>query len=97
MILSKNFSTRAAGVYMAAIIFFTGCSTPKDLGPGPASADFGNGKKVNVAVFPVSNLSGTPAPLQDLRQALTDSLIHQGFNILDREVLEKILARHRIR
>jgi TolB-like protein len=97
MILSKNFSTRAAGAFIAAIIFFAGCTAQKEPVSGPASAPFGNGKKVNVAVLPVSNLSGTPAPLQDLRQALTDRLIHQGLNIIDGEVLEKILARHRIR
>jgi TolB-like protein len=82
---------------MAAIMFFSGCAAHQDPVSGQASVAFGNEKKVTVAVFPVSNLSATPAPLQDLRQALTDRLIHQGFTILDREVLEKILARHRIR
>jgi len=97
MILSKNFSTSAAVVFFAILVFFPGCAAQKDPVAGQASAAIGNGKKVSVAVFPVSNLSGTPAPLQDLRQALTDSLTQQGFNILDEEVLEKILARHRLR
>jgi hypothetical protein len=54
-------------------------------------------KDILIAVFPVDNLSGQPAPLNDIRQSLLDSLEQKGLNILDKEVLESFMARHRMR
>lgn len=50
-----------------------------------------------IAVLPVSNLSVTPAPLEDIRRSLTDDFKRQDFNVLPEEVLERFLAKHRIR
>jgi hypothetical protein len=40
-------------------------------------------KKIHVAVFPVENLSGTKAPLEDIRQSLILRLKEQGINIIE--------------
>jgi hypothetical protein len=48
-------------------------------------------------MFPVENLSGTAAPLEEIRQALIERLNKQGFEVLGEENLEKFMAKHRIR
>ncbi|MCJ7540350.1 MAG: hypothetical protein MUO88_11880 [Desulfobacterales bacterium] len=50
-----------------------------------------------IAVLPFYNLSGTKAPLQDIRRSLINSLKDAGLNILDDNVLEEFITRHRIR
>jgi TolB-like protein len=54
-------------------------------------------ERFSIAVLPVENLSGTMAPLKDIRAVLIKRLKAQGFHILDDESLEKFMARNRIR
>ena len=54
-------------------------------------------KKLLTAALPFTNLSGTPAPLEDIRHLLINSFKQQGLNIVDEEVVERFLTRHRIR
>ena len=51
----------------------------------------------SVAVFPIENLSGTMAPLKDIRGLYISQLKRRGFHILEEETLEKFMARNRIR
>jgi TolB-like protein len=53
--------------------------------------------KFSIAVFPVENLSGTMAPLRDIRGLYISQLKRRGFHILDEETLEKFMTRNRIR
>jgi TolB-like protein len=50
-----------------------------------------------VAVFPFDNLSGTPAPLGDMKQLLIESLAKKGIQTIAHDVLETCMAEHRIR
>ena len=50
-----------------------------------------------IAVFPVENLSGRPAPLADVRGLLTARLGAYGLRVLDEAALERAVARHRVR
>lgn len=54
-------------------------------------------EKFSIAVLPVENLSGTMAPLKDIRELFIKRLKAHGFQILDDESLEKFMARNRIR
>ncbi len=54
-------------------------------------------EKFSIAVLPVENLSGTMAPVQDIRALFIKRLKAQGFRILDDESLEKFMTRNRIR
>src|SRR3989338_6752059 len=56
-----------------------------------------NAKNLHIAVLPVENLSGTTAPLKEIRQSITDRLKTHGLNIIDDKVLEGFMARHRVR
>ena len=51
----------------------------------------------HIAVFPVQNLSGTAAPLKEIRQAIIEKLRKQGLPILEEEALEKFMMKYRIR
>lgn len=50
-----------------------------------------------LAVYPVENLSGTPAPVREIRTAFMTHLRSSGVEILDDESLEKFMAKHRVR
>jgi hypothetical protein len=50
-----------------------------------------------VAVFPVENLSGKPAPTDALRDQLIEGLRDRGLLILDDATLDAIVTRHRVR
>ena len=50
-----------------------------------------------IGVLPVENLSGTAAPLRDIRKVLIEGLKARGFKVLEEELLEKFMARHRLR
>ncbi len=53
--------------------------------------------KFSIAVFPVENLSGTMAPLRDIRELYISQLKRHGLHILEEETLEKFMTRNRIR
>jgi hypothetical protein len=50
-----------------------------------------------VAVFPVDNLSGSSAPLEEIRRSLIEGLTHHGVPVLDDATLERVVAQHRLR
>ena len=98
MILSPNFFNRLVLILVTVLIFLSGCSTVND----PVIRVTTNESPVIdktplIAVLPFYNLSGTKAPLQDIRRSLINSLKDAGLNILDDNVLEEFITRHRIR
>jgi TolB-like protein len=50
-----------------------------------------------VAVLPVENLSGAPAPLTDIHEQLRGSLRRAGIRLLSDPMLEEFMTRHRLR
>jgi hypothetical protein len=79
---------------LAALLFLPGCSSSKGALKGDLST---SGEKYRVAVFPFQNLTGTPVPIKEIRRSLINRLEANGFEILDDEVLEKFMAKYRIR
>ena len=53
--------------------------------------------KYRIAVFPIENLSGSKAPLKELRQELTEKVKAAGFDLVSESSLNQFMARHRIR
>jgi TolB-like protein len=51
----------------------------------------------HIAVLPIVNVSGQPAPAKEMRQKLIEWLVAEGAEVLDDQSLEKFMARHRIR
>jgi len=50
-----------------------------------------------IAVLPIENLSGSPAPLDELHEGLVLELRRAGLPVLDGAALEAFMARHRMR
>ena len=93
MILSANFLSKAF-LFFLALLIFPGVASSQEIGRKDSP---GSGRNSNIAIFPVENLSGTAAPLKEIRQAFVEELKKQGIHILQEESLERFMARHRIR
>lgn len=61
------------------------------------STGSGEGNSDLIAVLPLENLSGSPAPLRELRKLLLDRLRQKGIGVVEEEDLERFMARHRLR
>jgi TolB-like protein len=83
-----------AVILLAFLLFLPSCSSSMGALKGGLST---LGEKYRVAVFPFQNLSGTPIPIKEIRQSFINSLEAKGFEILDDGILEKFMAKHRIR
>lgn len=94
MTLSIDFSSKLVIIFFAILICLSGFAT---IGESVISDSHTVEKKIHIAVLPVENLSGTAAPIKNIRQSLINKLKKQGLNVLDEEVLERFMARHRIR
>jgi TolB-like protein len=93
MILSTNFLSKGF-VFFLALLIFPGLPNAEETGRNGSPQ---SGTNSNIAIFPVENLSGTPAPLKEIRQGFIEELQKQGIHVLKDESFEKFMARHRIR
>jgi hypothetical protein len=94
MILSKSFFRSCLLILLSGLLVITGCARPTSTRQGD---DIGGKEHIRIAVFPILNLSGTPAPLNDLRQLLVKGLTDSGIGILEEETLQGYMTRHRLR
>jgi len=83
-----------AAILLMFLVILSGCAYPKGTVRGGAQA---RAKKFQIAVFPVENLSGTLSPLKEIRQSAIDRLRAEGFPVLEEGILDKFMARHRVR
>ena len=93
MILSTSFLSKVSVLLFAGVYCLSGCASNhvgvnEDLHPHEG--------KLTIAVFPIQNLSGTKAP-RGIRESLINLLRMRGFDVLEDETLEKLMAQHRIR
>jgi hypothetical protein len=84
---SSSSRSRRSGTLVAACLL--ACAAAR---PAPAPALPGK-----VAVLPLSNLSGGPAPLKELRALLDQALRDRGVTLVPNAEVEEFLARHRLR
>ncbi len=99
MIFSINFLNKAFILFFAGLFCLSGCARINK----PVAAliltknpDAGI-NTFHIAVLPVQNLSGAAAPVKDIRQSLIDNFKKQGCDIIEEEILERFMARHRVR
>jgi len=89
-----GFSRKVAAFLLAGLFFFSGLANAKEMSKESSLSSQG---KFSIAIFPVENLSGTMAPLKEIRQVFIERLREQRLHILEEEALEKFMAKHRIR
>jgi TolB-like protein len=83
---------RGAILLFAFIIFLSGCAAKKEtLNTSPQKPRF------PIVVYPVENLSGTKAPIREIRQLFIEKLNQVGFEVLGEDALEKFMEKNRIR
>jgi len=97
MILSTNFSIKKLRIFFLIFITLSGCQLATHQKLGVTENTPAVKKRLLTAVLPIANLSGTPAPLEDLRHLLINSFKQHGLNIVDEEIVERFVVRHRIR
>jgi TolB-like protein len=86
--LSKGF------IFFLALLIFPGFSNAEGVDRNGSTQ---SGTDPKIAVFPIENLSGTAAPLGEIRQAFVEGMRKQGIAVLEDDTFEKFMARHRIR
>jgi hypothetical protein len=84
-------------ILAAVLICLSGCTTAYEPVRGVTKEAPASDNIFPIAILPVYNLSGTPAPLSDIRQLLIDSFTKAGLNTLDEQALKRFVNRHRIR
>lgn len=73
----------------------SGCANPAGASPRFSSAVPGWGPMI--AVYPIENLSGAPAPLKELHEELAATLQRAGARIVDQAALDSFFERHWVR
>jgi TolB-like protein len=94
MTSSTNFLNKAWMLFFAGVLCLSGCAWTKKNVSENAQTQEG---KFLIAVLPFENLSGTNAPLKDIRELFINKLRARGFSILEEETLENFMAKHRVR
>src|SRR5208337_892598 len=94
MMSLTSFSNSVCSFALAFLVCIAGCAGRRQGDFADAPADR---QPLFVAVFPIENLSGTPAPLKDIRDSFISRLKSRGIAVLDDTSLQKFMARHRIR
>lgn len=94
MISLTSFLNKMTIVFFAGLLFLIGCPTGKEVTKENLS---GIGGRFLIAVLPMENLSGTAAPLREIRGALIDGLKARGIHVLQDDTLERFMAKYRIR
>ncbi len=92
--LLVNFLNKMGLVLFLSLLFFPSFVDAKEIGRENSVT---RGKSIRIAVFPVENLTGTVAPIKEIRQVCIENLKVQGVDILEEEVLDKFMAKYRIR
>ncbi len=92
MTFSRSSSSSAA-IVLLAVLALTGCAGVR-AGTSDHPAATGVAR---VAVLPLDNLSGGPAPVKAIRAELIARLEAGGVRVLPEATLEAFMARHRVR
>jgi TolB-like protein len=91
---SIKFLNKVSALAVAAAVCCTACSAL--MRPVSDAAPRG-GEKPRFAVLPLVNMSGQPAPVKEMRQALMRGFVAEGGVVFDDEDLERFMVRHRVR
>jgi hypothetical protein len=82
------------GALLVTCLCLAGCASRTDTA-GLAGGTAGSTPRI--AVFPVENLSGRKAPLDEVQQLLAGGLVRAGISVLDDAALESLVTKHRVR
>ncbi len=79
---------------LCACLFLSACAVSHER---PGTAEPAAAVRGRIAVFPVENLSGGVAPVQQIRGLFIAGLQAAGYEVLDDDNLDQVMTRHRVR
>jgi TolB-like protein len=96
-----SFINKGLALVIVCILCGAGCAVStqpavQHASTAPANVTLG-GVPRHIAVLPLVNMSGQPAPVKGMRQALIERLVAGGAVVLGDEDLEEFMVRHRMR
>ena len=94
MILFTGFLNKIAFLLILGLLFFPSLAKAEEIKKENPAVSV---ERIRIAVFPVENLSGTVAPVREIRQMFIEKLGSKGVDVLDEETFEKFMAKYRIR
>ncbi len=94
MTSSTNYSSSAVSVVLAGLLFLSGCAATKEEAAKHSDAAV---KAPLIAVFPIENLTGSKAPVKEIRRLFIERLRSQGISPLGDEELERFMTHQRLR
>jgi len=94
MISLSSFLNKTAVLLLSGLLSLSACSNTRD---GFKDAIIPEGAKKKIAVLPVENLSGTSAPLKEIRETLIQGMTEGGIRILSEESLQSFMVKYRVR
>jgi hypothetical protein len=94
MILSASFLNRLKPYIMA--FWLLGCAVAAQAAPAGPNAASPEGWP-RIAVFPIENLSGTPAPLKELGSELLVELRQEGMRLIEPGAVDDFIETHQVR
>jgi TolB-like protein len=98
MILSINFSIRTAVLLLTILLCFSSGAAQNDSADEAAAATpSGSIERLKIAVYPVSNLSGSTAPLAAITLQIIEELKDANATLIEGDVLDSVLTKHRVR
>jgi len=98
MILLKNFSIKTAVLFFTLLALFSSAVAQNEAGADTVDDQpVGSAKQLKIAVFPIFNLSGSPAPLVAISGLLTEALRDADATFVAGEDLDRVINKYRIR
>ena len=98
MTLSKNFSIRTAVLFFTILFCFSSAAAQNDAGADAVGdTRIGGPEQLKITVFPVFNLSESPAPLADISRLLTEELKDADATFIAGEDFDRVIEKYRIR
>jgi hypothetical protein len=98
MILSINFSIRTAVLLLAFLLCNSSAAAQNDAADEAAvPKTSGSTERLKIAVYPVSNLSGSTAPLAAIGLQLIGELKDSDATLIEGDVLDSVITKYRVR
>ena len=97
MIFLTNFSISLIIFLCAVSVGISGCAVKNETARPVITDAPDGGSELKIAALPLVNISGAPAPISIMNQALLDGLNRRGLNILVPDVVDGVITKHRIR
>ena len=94
MISSAAFSNKLVLIFVAGFLLLPRIVHSEEVGKEGPLAKKG---KNSIVVYPVENLTGTAAPIKEIRKMCIEKLKAQGADVLEEELLEQLMAKYRVR